>query len=320
VRDFDARETIDDEIWAAVTDLWVDDPDAIRAFSARKRLRLTTDGKLVILAADHPARGIIDVQPGDSRLADRRDLLARVVRALSVEGVDGVMGTPDVIEELMALSLLQGGLLDGKVLIGCLNRGGLAGSAWEMDDRMTAYTPERLAATGLDGAKLMLRLDMDDPASLETLVACAEAVGECVDLGLPVFVEVFMVERTEAGCRPIREPRAMAQAVSIATALGPSSLMTWLKLPYCDGYEQVAAATTCPILMLGGAARGDDLEVLAEFAAGMHAGPNVRGCLVGRNVLYPSCGDPAAMAQAVALVVHDGLGATEAYEKAMGGI
>ncbi len=46
----------------------------------------------------------------------------------------------------------------------------------------------------------------------------------------------------------------------------------------------------------------------------MSAGPNVRGCLVGRNVLY--AGDPAAMARAVVSIVHDGADAISALERA----
>ncbi len=44
-------------------------------------------------------------------------------------------------------------LLDGKVLIGSLNRGGLAGSAWELDDPITGPTPATCADWRLDGAK-----------------------------------------------------------------------------------------------------------------------------------------------------------------------
>ena len=323
--DFDARDVLSDETWAAMTRLRVDDPEAVMAAARRRRKRphLTADGRLVIVAADHPARMVTDVHPGDGRMADRRDFLGRVIRALSADGVDGVMATPDVIEELLLVELVPSDpgseLLAEKLLIGCMNRGGLAGAAWELDDRMTAFTPDRLVEMALDGAKVMCRLSLTEPACLDTLVACAEAITECASRRLPVFLEVFMVEHTDEGWRAVREPRSLTQAVSVASALGATSLGTWLKLPCCEGFEQVARATTLPILMLGGAARGDDLAVLAEFAAGMAAGPNVRGCLVGRNVLYSASGDPLVMAAAVGRVVHDGLGPAEAYEKSSGG-
>jgi hypothetical protein len=65
------------------------------------------------------------------------------------------MTTPDIMEELLAVNRLMremGGpsFLDGRVLIGCMNRGGLAGTVFEMDDRMTAFTPERPLQMRLD--------------------------------------------------------------------------------------------------------------------------------------------------------------------------
>ena len=46
----------------------------------------------------------------------------------------------------------------------------------------------------------------------------------------------------------------------------------------------------------------------------MAAGPNVRGALVGRNVLYPGSEDPLAMAQAAGGIVHQGWSVETALE------
>ena len=89
-------------------------------------------------------------------------------------------------------------------------------------------------------------------------------------------------------------------------ALGDSSRYLWLKLPYCESYELVARATTLPILLLGGESAGDPSGFLREVAAGMAAGANVRGALVGRNVLYPGDDDPLAVAEAVGAIIHQG--------------
>jgi hypothetical protein len=264
---------------------------------------------------------VVDVSDEDGRIGNRRDYLARIMRVLQRSEVDGVMGTPDIIEDLMGLDALMvdagaESVLDHRVLVGCMNRGGLYGTAFEMDDRFTAYDAAGLDAMDLDGGKMMVRLDLQDPASLETLQACAQAVDGCVENGMTAFVEAFIVRKTEDGYETDRTPRGLMQAVSVASALGDSTLHTWLKLPYCDGYETVADATSLPILMLGGAARDDQHAVLEEFVAGMQAGPNVRGCLVGRNVLYAD--DPGAMARAVVSVVHEGADATSAMERAHG--
>lgn len=324
---FEPHHIIDDETWNALVELRVRDPQAIVTYARRRKRRSTIapDGRLVILAADHPARMVVDVVGKDGRMGNRREFLARIMRVLQEGEVDGVMATPDVLEELLGLDLLttrEGGesMLAERVLVGCMNRGGLKGAVFELDDRFTAYDAAGLAAMNLDGSKMMVRIDKSEPASLDTLFACAHAINECRENSLTAFVETFMVERDAEGrYRPVRTARALMEAVSVVTALGSSSLGTWLKLPYCDGYEQVAAATSCPILMLGGAAREDQHAVLAQFAAGMRAGPNVRGCLVGRNVLYPGTLDPAVMARAVTHVVRNEMDPIAALERAAGG-
>ncbi len=109
-------------------------------------------------------------------------------------------------------------------------------------------------------------------------------------------------------------PEAMAElnrwaawrTAGAAAALGDSSRHLWLKLPYCENYEMVARSTTLPILLLGGEPVGDVRPFLRELAAGLRAGPNVRGALVGRNVLFPGDGDPLAAADAAGGIVHHG--------------
>jgi DhnA family fructose-bisphosphate aldolase class Ia len=63
---------------------------------------------------------------------------------------------------------------------------------------------------------------------------------------------------------------------------------------------------------LGGEAVGDARPVLEDLRRGMAAGPNVRGAMIGRNVLYPGADDPRAIAAAVSAIVHDGSGVAEA--------
>src|SRR4029450_1256752 len=90
-------------------------------------------GRLMMIAADHPARGALRAGDRTLAMADRIDLLDRLCLALSRPGVNGVLGTPDVLEDLLLL-----GALDNKVVVGSMNRGGLAGTVFEIDDRFTA--------------------------------------------------------------------------------------------------------------------------------------------------------------------------------------
>jgi DhnA family fructose-bisphosphate aldolase class Ia len=56
--------------------------------------------------------------------------------------------------------------------------------------------------------------------------------------------------------------------------------------------------------MLGGPPRENPCPTLREFAAGMRAGANVRGTMVGRNVTFANREDPRAVAAAVGAIVH----------------
>jgi hypothetical protein len=318
---FSSKEFLSDSLLARLTETRVSDPDfAWRAARARiRRERLAPSGKLNILAADHPARNVTKVGADPLAMADRRDYLARILRVLSSERVDGIMATMDILEDLLTIDglLRDAGapvLLDDRVLIGSLNRGGLAGSAWELDDPVTGVTPATCCEWRLDGAKLLLRVDQTDPASLKTLQACATAINESNARGLPMFLEPLPVAKTDKGYVVVKTAEALARLAGVASALGDSSRYMWLKLPHCEGYETVARATTLPILLLGGESAGDPAPFLRQLGSAMAAGPNVRGALVGRNVLYPGDEDPLAMAEAAGGIVHHGWTVEQALE------
>ncbi len=307
---FDSARFLPDEVFARITDLKME---------ARHDLRLSTPitgGRLNIVAADHPARHVTAVGDDPLRMADRRDFLARICRILHGGAADGVMAAVDVLEDLMVLDQLlndagDGSMLDGKVLIASLNRGGLAGSAWELDDPLTGPSPSELRKHGFDGGKLLMRVCPQRPESLKTITACAACLTEMHAAELPVFLEPLPVDET---CKVIKEAGAIARLVGVAQALGPSTRRLWLKLPYCPDFETVARSTTLPILLLGGPAVGDAAPLLEQIAEGMAAGSNVRGALVGRNVLYPGDADPLAVARAVDGIVHRGLDVAQAVQ------
>lgn len=309
--EFRSQEFLPSSVFARLTELRIADPERpLRAArNRRRRDSLTRDGRLNILAADHPARRVTGVGDNPIAMADRHDYLARIVRALMSDVVDGVMATMDIIEDLLVLGDLlseagKAALLDNKLIIASLNRGGLAGTVWEMDDPMTGATAAALAEWNLDGAKVLMRLCDDEPASLETLTASAQAINETNALKAPMFLEPLPVVKTEKGYKVVKTAEALARIAGVASALGASSRHLWLKLPYCENYGIVARATTLPILLLGGESVGDASPLLREIATGLAAGSNVRGALVGRNVLYPGDEDPLAVADAAGRIIH----------------
>ena len=315
------KEFLPASVLTKITEVRVTDAKcaARSANSRQRRSSLTLDGKLNILAADHPARRVTKVGDDSLRMADRHGYLARIVRVLQSDVVDGVMATMDVLEDLLIvhhLILEAGGpgLLDNRLLIASLNRGGLAGATWEMDDPVTGPSPATCAALKLDGAKLLLRICDEETSSLDTMLYCSEVISEMNALGLPTFLEPLPVVKDKNNYKVVKTAEALARIVGVASALGDSSLDLWLKLPYCENYEVVAGATTLPILLLGGESVGDATPLLREIAAGLAAGSNVRGALVGRNVLYPGQEDPLVVAQAAGLIIHQDFTVEEALD------
>ncbi|MCL0039283.1 aldolase, partial [Dehalococcoidia bacterium] len=62
------------------------------------------------VAADHPARGITASNGDPLIMGNRHQYLGRVLRVITSEEFDGVMGTTDILEDLFLVNyLLKGG-------------------------------------------------------------------------------------------------------------------------------------------------------------------------------------------------------------------
>lgn len=270
-----------------ITSVRVDDPDSIQR-AASTRSRRTLGGKMMLIAADHPARGSLAARGRPHAMANRGDLLERLVTALGRPGVDGVLGTPDIVEDLLLL-----GALEDRVVIGSMNRGGLAGSVFETDDRFTAYDARSIAAMGLDGGKILLRIAPGDPGTVRTLEHSGRAVSELAELGVMAMVEPFMSSWEEGKLVNDLTTDSVIKSVGVASGLGNTSRHTWLKLPVVEDMERVMESTTMPTLLLGGDPKGSDDEVFARWEQALRL-PGVRGLVVGRALLYPHNDDVAA--------------------------
>lgn len=293
--------------------------------SRPRREALSETGRLVILAADHPARMVTSVGTDAVRMANRFDYLARIVRVLAASPVDGLMATPDLIDDVVTLDALMRertgqGFLGRRLLIGSMNRTGLQNAAHELWDPPSAYlTGKDLVAANLDGGKILWRYTAQGEVNKlcqETMVAMARLVSETSSLGLPMFIEPLAMELKFDKWVTSKVEEDWIRIVGVASSLGPSSALSWLKIPFVRPFERIVGATTLPILLLGGPSTGIPASLLVDFADGMRAGPNVYGALVGRNILYPGADDPAVIARAVCHVVHDRLSAGEAASKA----
>ena len=272
-----------------------------QAWTARQRRGLLgADGRLLIVAADHPARGALGVRADPMAMASRTDLLRRLVTALSCPGVDGVLGTADVLEDLLLL-----GALEDRVVIGSMNRGGLQGASFELDDRFTAYSAQDIADRGLNGGKMLTRIALDDAGTASTLTACAQAVTELAERQLMAMVEPFVSHRDGSRVVNQLDPDSTIRSMHITAGLGATSAYTWLKVPVVDDLARVMDATSLPTVLLGGDPQGDPGDTYGSWGKALDL-PPVRGLVVGRALLYPPDGDVATAVAIAADLVHGG--------------
>jgi DhnA family fructose-bisphosphate aldolase class Ia len=268
-------------------------------YSARSRRNVVQgDGRLFIIAADHPARNALSVRDNARAMENRYDLIERLATALSRPGVDGVLGTPDIIDDLALL-----GCLEGKLVVGSLNRGGLRGASFEMDDRITGYDINGIVRDGLDFAKMLNRVNLGDAGTSNMLEYSHNAVSQAVAAKLPIMLEPFMSEWVNGKIRNDLSTDAVIDSISIASALGNSSAYTWMKLPVVENMARVMESTTLPTLLLGGDPVGDPKEIYDSWGRALEL-PGVRGLVVGRSLLYPQDGNVAVAIDTAVKLVH----------------
>lgn len=297
----DHLKTLSDKDFHALTDARVREPARFRQAlpSRRRRPLVGEDGRMLLLAADHTARGKLAIGSDPMAASDRHSLLDRLLTGLADPRVDGVLGSADILEELALL-----GALDGRLAIGTMNRGGIVGAHWELDDRVTAYDVEHVLSLGLDGGKTLLRIEPTDRGVPRTLEMVARITTALADAGTMALIEPLPYRtRPDGGVELDPSEDALIRTVAIASGLGSSSAHTWLKIPASTNPARVAAATTCPILLLGGDAGRDHDRVFDgwERALEVH---NIRGLVPGRALLYPQALSVTDAVDRAASLVH----------------
>lgn len=295
------ERTVSEKDFHDLTEARVREPERLqRALAGRARRPLVReDGRMLLLAADHTSRGKLAIGSDPLAAAGRHSLLDRLVSGLANPGVDGVLGSADVLEELALL-----GALDGRLAVGTMNRGGIVGAHWELDDRLTAYDPEHVVSVGLDGGKCLLRIEPTDPEVPRTLEAVARMTTRLADAGKMALVEPLPYRRSAHGGVELDPSEdALIRMVAIASGLGSSSAHTWLKIPATADPARVAAATSCPILLLGGDPGREWESVFHAWDRALEV-PTIRGLVPGRALLYPEVLSVASAVDRAARLVH----------------
>ncbi|MCF8527678.1 MAG: hypothetical protein K9G24_08105 [Candidatus Nanopelagicales bacterium] len=287
--------------YEALMDARLRAPKELRAALGTRQRRAVVrgDGNLLLVAADHTARGMLAVGNDSMAVADRYTLLDRLVTALSMPEVDGVLASADILEELAYL-----GALNDRLAIGTMNRGGIIGADWELDDRLTAYDSDHVEEFGLDGGKLLLRIEDTDAGVASTIEMAATIVTELSDRGIMCLVEPLPYLKDAAGrARLDTSLDKLVKVVAVASGLGSSSAYTWLKLPAVAEMDVVAGATSMPILMLGGDP-GQNAPAVFDLWRKAMVQPNVRGLVAGRSLLYPQDADVRSAVRSASAFVH----------------
>ena len=271
-----------------------------KALVNRKRRKLIgKDGHLLIVAADHTARGIISAGNEKYIIANRRLLLDRLLRSLSNPNVDGVLASADIVEELAWL-----GALESKLVFGTMNRGGYLGTTWGLDDPMTAYDADSIAELGLDAGKVLVRFEDTDIGVGRTIEYVVEAMRLLAERKIVCLVEPLPYKKDTNGMPMLdKSTDRLDKIVSITAGFGSSASYTWLKLPSWTNHVTLRESTTLPILLLGGDP-GENLDATFEEWRGALQIPNVIGLVAGRPLLYPFDNDVEKSVDRAARLVH----------------
>ena len=261
-------------------------------------------GPALILAADHRARGVITIEAYSSYLGALRAALTHC---------DGILAS------VQPLAHLAGTLSESQRTYLSLNRTGLAGTPFELDDRLVT-TVARAVSMGYTGVKHMTRIDRSDPRTSGALELLGRVLEESRLAGIEALVEA--VTWRDGGMA--RDTDSIAFAAVVAHDMGAPIL----KVPVPDAEPgrarveavgRVVSSVGVPVLFLGGprptgsaasagyvAAGGAEDSaairnaVLSEVRDVMTGG--AAGLAIGRSLYLDP--EPREMARQVADVIH----------------
>ena len=242
----------------------------------------------LILAADHRARAVLTTE-------NWAEFVGSLAAALP--SCDGILATAQPLGDLAR----AGHVTAQHRTYLSINRTGLAGSVFELDDRLVA-TVGRAARDGWTGVKHMTRIDMADPVSSAALELLGQVLEQSRDAGLEALIEPMIW----ADGRIRREPDDIVLATVIAHDLGAPIIK--VPVPLAEPGEarrravaRVVASVGVPVLFLGGPRTEVGREFVLEEVRDVMEGGGA-GMAVGRTIYQDP--DPAEMAGLVSSLVH----------------
>jgi DhnA family fructose-bisphosphate aldolase class Ia len=251
-------------------------------------------GPALILAADHRARGVITIEPYSSYLGALRAALAHC---------DGILASAQPLAHLARTTQTR-----HRTYLS-INRTGLAGSVFELDDRLVA-TVAHASADGCTGIKHMTRIDLNDPLTAGALELLGRVLEESRIAGLEALIEAI----TWRDGKMARDADSIVYAAVVAHDMGAPVL----KVPIPDtepgparveAVARIVSSVGVPVLFLGGprpaASEGNDVAkirdaILLEVSDVMVGG--AAGLAIGRAVINDP--EPGLFAQQIAEHLH----------------
>ena len=242
----------------------------------------------LILAADHRARAVLTTE-------NWGEYFGALAKALP--SCDGILASAQPLAGLAAAGHVTA--LHRTYL--SLNRTGLAGSVFELDDRLVASV-QRAASDGWTGVKHMTRIDLADPVTASALELLGRVLEEARGAGLEALVEPLVWRDG----RVSRDPDDIVVAAVVAHDIGAPVV----KVPVPSmppgarrrrAVARIVASVGVPVLFLGGPrGEGGRDPVLDEVRDVMEGGGS--GMAMGRTIYQDP--DPGEMAARVAGLVH----------------
>lgn len=241
------------------------------------------DGRALIVAMDH---GLID---GPCKgLENPAKTIAKIVTG----GADAVLTSYGVARRF-ARELAHLGLIlraDGGAT--SLGTGDGPGALFFGVEGALRLGADAVAVTAFPGS----------PQEVPTLKNLAATIDAAHAWGLAVLAE--MVPGGFDSGPEYRTLENIALSVRVGAELGAD----FIKTPYADGFERVTETCYVPVVILGGAKRGSERDMLTNVKAAVEVGG--AGVAIGRNIFQAE--DPAAMTAAVAAILHQGASVDEA--------
>lgn len=235
------------------------------------------DGRALIVAMDH---GLMDgPTPG---LEKPEETIAKIVAG----GADAILTSYGVARRFAAELAPVGLILRGDGAATSLNpeRSGLGSLFFGVEEALRLGA-DAIAVSAFPGSD-------QEESSLEDL---ARMIGAAHAWDIPVMAE--MVPGGFDGPPEFRTAKNIALASRVGLELGAD----FIKTPYAPNFEAVTGVCYRPVVILGGAKRGNEREMLADIKAAVKAGG--AGVAIGRNIFQAH--NPTAMTAAVAAILHE---------------